>query len=54
LATYPPVTGLIAAFNEADAIAETIASVAGEDYPAELEILVLSDGSTDATVAVAR
>jgi biofilm PGA synthesis N-glycosyltransferase PgaC len=53
LPSYPGVTVLIAAFNEAEAIAETIASAAGENYPGPLEILVLSDGSTDATVAVA-
>jgi biofilm PGA synthesis N-glycosyltransferase PgaC len=54
LAVYPGVTVLIAAFNEAAAIAETIASAAHEDYPGPLEILVLNDGSTDATVAVAE
>jgi biofilm PGA synthesis N-glycosyltransferase PgaC len=54
LAAYPAVTVLIAAYNEAAAIGETIASAAGEDYPGELEILVLNDGSTDATVAVAE
>lgn len=51
---YPGVTVLIAAYNEAAAIADTIASAAHEDYPGDLEILVLNDGSTDATVAVAE
>jgi biofilm PGA synthesis N-glycosyltransferase PgaC len=54
LSVYPGVTVLIAAFNEAAAIAETIASAANEDYPGPLEILVLNDGSTDATAAVAE
>lgn len=54
LLAYPGVTVLIAAFNEAEAIAETIASAAHEDYPGPLEILVLNDGSTDGTVAAAE
>jgi poly-beta-1,6-N-acetyl-D-glucosamine synthase len=54
LPSYPGVTVLIAAFNEAEAIAETIASAAHEDYPGPLEILVLNDGSTDGTVAAAE
>ncbi len=51
---YPAVSVLIAAYNEADAIARTIESTAHEDYPGEVEILVLNDGSTDSTVAAAE
>jgi biofilm PGA synthesis N-glycosyltransferase PgaC len=51
---YPGVSILIAAYNEAEAIADTIESAVEEDYPGELEILVLSDGSRDATVQVAQ
>ncbi|HVM22662.1 MAG TPA: glycosyltransferase [Sphingomicrobium sp.] len=51
---YPGVTILIAAYNEAAAIADTIASAAHEDYPGPLEILVLNDGSKDRTVALAE
>jgi biofilm PGA synthesis N-glycosyltransferase PgaC len=54
LAFYPGVTVLIAAYNEADAITDTIESAAHEDYPGEIELLVLNDGSSDATVAVAE
>lgn len=54
LTSYPGVTVLVAAFNEAAAIADTIRSAAHEEYPGPLEILVLNDGSTDATVAVAE
>ena len=51
---YPGVTVLIAAYNEADAIAETIESVAHEDYAGPLEVLVLNDGSSDGTLAAAE
>lgn len=51
---YPGVTILIAAYQEEDAIAETLESIAGEDYPGPVEVLVLSDGSTDGTAAAAR
>ena len=53
LDSYPGVTILIAAYNEGAAIAETIASAAAEDYAGPLEILVLSDGSSDNTVSQA-
>jgi len=51
---YPGLTVLIAAYQEADVIADTIGSIALADYRGELEVLILSDGSTDETVAVAR
>lgn len=46
---YPPVTVLIAAYQEEVAIADTITSIAGDGYSGPLEVLVLNDGSTDAT-----
>lgn len=46
----PTVTVLIAAFNEADCIKETIRNKLEQNYPQEkLEIIVISDGSTDGT-----
>jgi cellulose synthase/poly-beta-1,6-N-acetylglucosamine synthase-like glycosyltransferase len=46
---------IVAAYNEADVIAQKIADVRESDYPSELiEIVVASNGSTDDTVAVAR
>jgi biofilm PGA synthesis N-glycosyltransferase PgaC len=48
--SYPGVTILIAAFQEEDAIADTIESIIQSDYAGEIEVLVLSDGSTDRTV----
>ena len=50
---YPAVSILIAAYQEGAAIADTLSSIAASDYPGELEVLVLNDGSTDDTSAVA-
>lgn len=54
LQVYPGVTILVAAYNEAEAIADTIESAAHEDYPGQLEILVLNDGSNDRTAELAE
>jgi hypothetical protein len=53
--TSPPrVTVVIAAFNEERFIAEAIESALAQDYPAELvKVIVVDDGSTDATAAIA-
>jgi len=53
-ASYPGVTVLIAAYQEESAIADTLTSIAAEDYPGPLEVLVLNDGSTDRTAQVAE
>jgi len=53
-AAYPPVSILIAAYNEAPCIGETLASLAAQDYAGRFEILVLNDGSTDDTAKVVR
>ncbi|AJE03479.1 glycosyltransferase family 2 protein [Geobacter pickeringii] len=46
----PAVTVVIAAYNEEEAIGATVANKLALDYPAELlDILVISDGSTDHT-----
>lgn len=51
---YPGVTILVACYNEADNIVGTLGTIAGQGYPGSLEVLVLDDGSTDATVALAE
>lgn len=51
---YPPVTILIACYNEEASIADTLRSVAAQDYPGELEVLVVDDGSHDRSVEVAE
>jgi poly-beta-1,6-N-acetyl-D-glucosamine synthase len=49
-----PVTVLVAARNEADRIQETLSYVAGQDYPGPVEVLVVDNGSTDGTRALAE
>lgn len=45
----PPVSVLIPAFNEEEAIVQTVASALGSDYP-NMEIIVVDDGSKDRTL----
>src|SRR5260221_2728740 len=49
-----PVTIVIAARNEADQIADTLGYIAKQDYRSRLDVLVLGNGSTDGTSAVAE
>jgi cellulose synthase/poly-beta-1,6-N-acetylglucosamine synthase-like glycosyltransferase len=51
----PPVSVIIAAYNEEDVLARQLENLLSLDYPpGALEILVASDGSTDDTVGIAR
>ena len=52
-AHYPPLSILVAAYQEERTIIHTMASIARERYPGNLEILILNDGSTDGTAAAA-
>ena len=54
LDSYPPLTILVAAYNEAGQIGTTLDSIARQDYPAPVSVVVVDDGSTDATAAEAR
>ena len=47
---YPPVTILIAAYNEGASIASTLSGIFLQDYPADIRIIVINDGSSDETV----
>jgi glycosyltransferase involved in cell wall biosynthesis len=48
----PLVSVVVTCFNQADFLAEAIESVLAQSYP-RLEVLVVDDGSTDATASVA-
>jgi biofilm PGA synthesis N-glycosyltransferase PgaC len=49
--TYPAISVLVAAYNEEAAIATTITNIMDAAYPGEFEVIVIDDGSTDATLA---
>lgn len=51
---FPPVTAVIACFEEEETIEETIDYLARQEYPGELRILVADDGSRDRTAELAR
>ena len=46
---YPAITILIAAYNEAESIAQTITSIAMQGYPGRMDVIVIDDGSSDGT-----
>lgn len=47
---YPPVTILIAAYNEENSIASTLSGIFLQDYPEDIRVIVINDGSSDKTV----
>lgn len=49
-ATMPGVTILVAAYNEAASILSTLASISEQDYPGPIDVIVINDGSKDATM----
>lgn len=51
---YPPVTILIAAYNEEKAITATLSGIFLQDYSADIQVIVIDDGSTDGTVNIVR
>jgi poly-beta-1,6-N-acetyl-D-glucosamine synthase len=54
-APLPTMTVVIAAYNEADVIELKLKDTWAQDYPADLlEVIVVADGSTDATAALAE
>ncbi len=48
-ASYPPVSVLIAAYNEEKVIRETLRAVLKTNYSGQVEVVVVDDGSKDAT-----
>ncbi len=51
---YPEVTILIAAYNESASIVDTIKSIALQEYPGALHVIVINDGSKDNTAALVQ
>lgn len=51
---YPGVTLMVACYNEAANIGDTVHGIALQNYAGMFEVLILDDGSTDQTVAVAQ
>ena len=51
LKAYPPVSILVPCHNEAGNIEDTVESLKAIDYP-DFEILLINDGSTDATAQI--
>ncbi len=47
-----PLSVIIAAYNEEKVIAATLDSVLATDYPGDVEVLVINDGSKDSTAGV--
>ena len=52
--TWPTVTAIIPARNEAETIAHTIASLTQQNYPGKFSIVVVDDHSEDATAKLAQ
>lgn len=44
---WPAVSVIVAAHNEADRVSERISNLLAQDYPGALDVVVVSDGSTD-------
>jgi cellulose synthase/poly-beta-1,6-N-acetylglucosamine synthase-like glycosyltransferase/peptidoglycan/xylan/chitin deacetylase (PgdA/CDA1 family)/spore germination protein YaaH len=51
---HPPISVVIAAYNEEKVIQRTLTSLLNTEYPGTIEILVVDDGSTDATARIVR
>jgi hopene-associated glycosyltransferase HpnB len=50
---WPSVVAIVPARDEAETIAQTVASLAGQDYPGEFRIIVVDDHSQDGTAKLA-
>ncbi len=52
--TWPAVTAIVPARNEAAVIAESLTSLLDQDYPGHLSVILVNDHSDDATEGTAR
>jgi poly-beta-1,6-N-acetyl-D-glucosamine synthase len=50
LKQYPPISVLIAAYNEQEHIVDTLRSINSQNYAGKIEIIVIDDGSIDGTI----
>ena len=46
----PPISILIAAYNEEETIYNTLETIYNQDYPNDIQVIVINDGSTDRTL----
>jgi hopene-associated glycosyltransferase HpnB len=53
-AEWPTVTALVPARDEAPVIGEAVTALLAQDYPGDLRVIVIDDGSEDGTAAVAE
>ncbi|HEY2884852.1 MAG TPA: glycosyltransferase [Rhizomicrobium sp.] len=53
-AKWPSVVAVVPARNEADVIAQTLASLLAQDYPGSFRVVLVDDQSNDGTAEVAR
>lgn len=53
-ATWPPVTAIVPARDEAETIARSIGSLIDQDYPGEFAVILVDDESRDGTSSLAR
>lgn len=51
---WPSVTAIVPARDEADVIADSVASLARQDYPGRFHIVIVDDSSRDDTADIAR
>jgi hopene-associated glycosyltransferase HpnB len=54
LANWPRVVAVVPARNEVETIAQTVRSLAAQDYPGEFSIIIVDDHSEDGTANLAR
>ena len=54
LAVWPEIVAVVPARNEADVIARSIGSLLAQDYPGPFRVILVDDGSSDGTAAIAR